>query len=467
VDLKVSSVTSLDKALARIQAEKNRRAKVDLSLVEFHLQHIQAELDEAPTSNRTLSLEHLELFQNYLLRLALPLSQKIDKLQATLLTKVVKRLEHHPLAAQARSGDRVGGEQGSAYFKVTFGRRRQMFCILWLNLLTGPLLTLALVGLLLRYLPYSYYLFGIWVVWVIIDNFMHPKPVQTRVSNWWRGSPLYQHFRDYFPIRHTRHTKAGADRAVFSPEQNYLCCYHPHGVQSSGAFSMATSASGVDELFPGLTFSVQTLKVNFNFPFTRENIMSLGMGDASKECLHLALTRYPGSSAVLVTGGAKESLVTHPYSSKVVLKDRKGFVKVAIRAGAALVPMWGFGENNLYENLVVGSPRVQRWQRRIQRMISFAPLLVAGRGVFSYSGGLIPHRRPITVVVGDPIPVGPAAGFGANNIDPQRLDELHTRYLAAVRDLFGKYKDIYDPKAEPIEFIDGISPEDQVKTKRC
>lgn len=59
--------------------------------------------------------------------------------------------------------------------------------------------------------------------------------------------------------------------------------------------------------------------------------------------------------------------------------------------------MWGFGENNLYENMAIDSPTIRRWQQRIQRALTFAPLLVAGRGVFSYTGGLMPRRRPITV----------------------------------------------------------------------
>ena len=162
-----------------------------------------------------------------------------------------------------------------------------------------------------------------------------------------------------------------------------------------------------------------------------------------------ALTCAPGSSAVLVTGGAKESMFSHPFTLKVVLKDRAGFVKIALGTGAALVPMWGFGENNLYENLAVNSPNLRRWQRRIQRIISFAPLLVAGRGVFSYSGGLIPHRRPITVVVGQPIFVGEAE----SEPSMERIAKYHKMYKEAVLELFDTYKDIYDPKAEPIQFV--------------
>merc|ERR1712196_370913 len=212
---------------------------------------------------------------------------------------------------------------------------------------------------------------------------------------------------------------------------------------------MASAATGVDSLFPGLSLSVQTLGINFKLPFTRENLISLGVGDASKKGLIKALSEAPGSSAVMVTGGAKESMFAHPGVSKVVLKERAGFVKVAIRTGASLVPMWGFGENNLYENLAIKSVTMRKWQRRIQRVLSVAPLLVAGRGVFSYSGGLIPHRRPISVVVGAPIDVGPA--------DPEpsdeRLHQVHDQYMQAVKSLFERFKEIYDPKAEPIEFV--------------
>lgn len=450
VDLKVSSLDALNAAISRIQESITERGKADQELMKFHLEHIFEEVSEKPSENRLLSLDHLELMERYCLRIVPEtLSDDLKALREKVLAKIEVVAKNHPMAGYARSGDREDGGAGTweqTALKVPKHRRFQTFVILYLNLLTGPLLVLSFCVFLWWIIPYGFVLWLGYVAWVWYDNKHRENPTVSRVSDWWRGTIMYKLFRDYFPIRHFKTNKD----AVYDKSSSYLFCYHPHGVQSAGAFCMASKASGFDELFPGLPpTSVQTLKINFQMPFTRENLMGLGMGDASKKCLTQILSKNaPGSSAVLVTGGAKESMMAHPYESKVVLKDRAGFVKIALKTGASLVPMWGFGENNLYENLAISSPSVVKWQRRIQKIITFAPLLVAGRGVFSYAGGLIPRRRPITVAIGEPIKTGDPDP----NPSPERIREVHEQYKAAVRKIFDQYKDIYDPKAKPLEF---------------
>lgn len=41
---------------------------------------------------------------------------------------------------------------------------------------------------------------------------------------------------------------------------------------------------------------------------------------------------------------------------------------------------------------------LRKIQEKIQSMIAFAPVLFYGRGVFQYTFGMIPHRRPVHVV---------------------------------------------------------------------
>ena len=508
LDLRLAADADLRAAVEAIREVRATRARVPPGKIAHHLRHIALEVqaDGATDDPVQLSIEHLELYRNYLLRLhpsALEAataeardsrstlldaksalngvgnctdsknSKTVNGMQGggegslaeqheRLLTLVLKKLEQHPLASRARSGDvsAAAASAGSAtqrrkrvaasIIKTPLRRRRQMMAMLFLNFFTGPSLIFFTLALFWWLVPWSNYIFAAYFAFVMLDGALW-RQLPSAPARCWRNSGIFRLFRNYFPIRLLKSTAARTGGAeMFSRAKNFLFCYHPHGVQSAGAFMMASHASGFDELFPGLRVSVQTLSINFKVPVFRENCMMLGMGDASKGCLMRALSSaHPGGSAVLVTGGARESMLAHPYTSKVVLKDRAGFVKVAIRSGASLVPVWGFGENNLYENMAVGHPWIQKWQRRIQRVLTFAPLMVQGRGVFSYSSGLVPHRRPISVVVGTPIDVGPA--------DPQpsreKVQKIHTRYKKAVLELFEQYRDIYDPKAQDIEMV--------------
>jgi len=451
VDLKVHSNQDLVASLETIKQELESRKTCDVERVRKQLKHIDAELDEGKDIS-PLSLEHLELFQQFLARLDLPsLPEKERKHAEQLGKKLEKKTKEHPLAGLPRSGDTVDNPDGISYLKVPINRRRQMAVTLYLNLLTGPSLTIVSLVVLWYFVPYFTYVLLAYAGYTVIDNAIRPMPCKKRIIQKWRKSNFFKLFVDYYPIRivrsdRTEDKKVKADN--FDAKRHYLFCYHPHGVGSVGAFSFSSAAAGVDEMFPGLSFSLQTLTFNFNFPVTRDNLICLGLGDASKKCLTNIFTADPGDSAVLVTGGAKESMYAHPGDSTVVLKTRMGFAKLALTHGVSLVPVWGFGENNVYENLAKHSPTIQSVQRKLIKVLSFAPLLVAGRGVFSYGGGLVPHRRPITCVVGKPIHLKKEESFS-----DERLKEVHQQYMDSLTELFDTYKDIYDPRAEPIRFV--------------
>ena len=133
-------------------------------------------------------------------------------------------------------------------------------------------------------------------------------------------------------------------------------------------------------------------------PFYGLYLALCGVCDASKEsCLHI-LNSGPGKSICLVLGGARESLLAHPGRYDLVLKNRKGFVKVALRTGATLVPVFSFGENEVYDQVENPSGSLLRKiQDRLQRKMGFAMPLFKGRGVFQYTFGFMPQRKPIHV----------------------------------------------------------------------
>jgi 2-acylglycerol O-acyltransferase 2 len=65
-----------------------------------------------------------------------------------------------------------------------------------------------------------------------------------------------------------------------------------------------------------------------------------------KSCMNI-LAQGPGSAITIVVGGATEALAAHPGTNDLTLKRRLGFIKVAIREGASLVPVFSFGENDV------------------------------------------------------------------------------------------------------------------------
>lgn len=80
--------------------------------------------------------------------------------------------------------------------------------------------------------------------------------------------------------------------------------------------------------------------------------MLYGYISCSKKSIEHVLTKQgKGQAAVLVVGGAEESLDAHPGRSTLILAKRKGFVREALLTGAHLVPVYSFGENDVYRQV--------------------------------------------------------------------------------------------------------------------
>ncbi len=149
--------------------------------------------------------------------------------------------------------------------------------------------------------------------------------------------------------------------------------------------------------------------------------------------------RDKGHATVLVVGGASEALNYDADEIRLVLNKRKGFIKLALRFGRDLVPIFSFGENFVYGQAPnpEGS-RLRRFQTWFERNLSFSPPIFYGRGIFQYSFGLLPYRKPITVVIGEPIPV-PKVEFPTS----EQILELHAKYISALIDLYNKHNPKY------------------------
>lgn len=274
-------------------------------------------------------------------------------------------------------------------------------------------------------------------------------------SPWVRNWLVWKYFLAYFPANLIK-------TAELPPNQNYLFAIFPHGVLSTAVgANFNNNYSKWHTLFPGIRAKVCTLGYHMVWPIFREMVLGIGMASASARSISTLLTQsndknhpsnkdgFTSNAVMLMVGGAQEALHSRPNNFTLVLKERKGFVKIALRTGSSLVPVFSFGELDLYDQ-VPNPPgsRLRYWQEMFKRITGVAPIVVNGRGIFQYSFGFVPRRRPLNTVVGAPIKTEKRP-----NPTPQEIDELHTKFCQELNNLFEKHKRKYIPDADKYQII--------------
>jgi 2-acylglycerol O-acyltransferase 2 len=297
--------------------------------------------------------------------------------------------------------------------------------------------------LILCAIPIAWPLVIPYLIYTLIYSDHATSGTLSRRSNRFRKSKVWSLFASYFPARLHRTIE-------LEPTRKYIFGYHPHGIISHGAFAaFATEALGFAELYPGITNSLLTLDSNFRLPFYRDYALALGLASVSRESIENLLSKGGmdgsgmGRAVTIVVGGARESLDAQPHTLKLVLNSRKGFVKLAIRTGADLVPILAFGENELYDQV---DSEMHAWIHKGQiffkKVMGFTVPLFHARGVFNYDVGLMPYRRAVNIVVGKPVKVVQQGGKDGK-VDEKYLDEVHRQYVEELRRLWHSYKDAF------------------------
>ncbi|XP_055374652.1 2-acylglycerol O-acyltransferase 1-like [Condylostylus longicornis] len=255
-----------------------------------------------------------------------------------------------------------------------------------------------------------------------------------------RDNAFFRLYREYFPINLVK-------TANLKSDTNYILAAFPHGILCCGIFGHFVSMSPKwQELFPGVAARVCTLASHFGVPIWRELMYAWGLIPASKAGIENLLTfksvnkdGTTSNAAVIIVGGAQEALLARPKNYELFLNKRKGFVKLAIKTGAPLVPVFSFGEVDIFDQASnpVGS-KVRRFQEAFKKLTGISPAFFFGRGFLQYAFGWVPYRTPVTVVVGAPIPVN-------RNLNPTTLeiDDLHSKFVTALTELFETHKSKY------------------------
>lgn len=338
------------------------------------------------------------------------------------------------------------------------------------------------------------YMWPIMIYYTIFYYLLDRSPVNGGV--WYRRSETlrnlscWKNLVEYFPIKFHKmadlkptfeniqysNTNHSVKEQRIGP--NYIFGYHPHGIIATGVSSGFTNnGTGWNQMFPGIKCFVTTLVNQFQVPFYRDYLMALGVTTVVKKNLKLILGN--GGSVVIVVGGARESLLAKPGLNSIVLNKRKGFIKLALETldknGLCLVPVYGFGENDVYnvfftdeyaepksnkqgkingkddfEDFEFQSDTIQikSITKKIKKMVYTFQLflknnfgwtlpIIISRGIFNYDFGILPYRRPINVVFGKPITI-----TRLNNLKPgdaitqYEIDYWHDKYVEGLKDVW-------------------------------
>lgn len=212
-------------------------------------------------------------------------------------------------------------------------------------------------------------------------------------------------------------------------KKQYIFCAFPHGCCTVNHGLTMTDACGMlSHIYTGDRRDLAA-SILFFIPIIREILLLWGNVDAGGSTAHYNLKR--GRSLMIFVGGEKEQLLTQPHQHLIVVRERKGFIKLSLQYGCSLVPMYCFGENELYSvsNLFLDFRKYLQHHYQIGLPICF--------GVF---GSWIPFQIPLNIEIGKPIHVDKIA---KDKITQKDIDNLHQRFMEEMNRLFETSKEKY------------------------
>eukprot|EP00760_Papus_ankaliazontas_P017230 PhM_4_TR17075/c0_g1_i7/m.87194/K14457/MOGAT2, MGAT2; 2-acylglycerol O-acyltransferase 2 len=402
------------------------------------LELIVAETDDDTLGVNPLSYTHAEMYMAFLDRVRDGLTSERERelcaLGTTRVRKIMEATKHI-----SRSQNRHDGPTFAPLF-VPLHRRLEVLSATIINGTHVTFFPLILAGIAYFSPMFRMFMIG-YIAFIVYESYFNKVPPSfRRSSEWFRSLPILRHHANYFPHRTVRRPGATLDAS-----RNYLFISHPHGLNAQGSlitFS-GTKSGHLADLFPGIWCRIQSLPYQFVVPFWRELAIMAGASDCRAENI-LRSFDGPGKSTAIVLGGARESLEATPNSYRVIVKSRKGFVRMALKSGADIVPVFVFGENDLLVNSAANNPKLRAWQDKMYAKYGVPIVMNGGRSWLGYFGGFIPHRGPLSVVIGEPLVVPEKK----ENPTAEEVDALHDKYCEALETLYKTYQPIYAPGIE-------------------
>jgi len=227
-------------------------------------------------------------------------------------------------------------------------------------------------------------------------------------------------------------------------EQTVLFAVHPHGVASDFRILM----DGIMyEAFPDRDVLALVSNVLFKLPLVREMALWTRSIDARKAVALRAFEK--GHSVMVLPGGTMEQIRTKFGHEEVHL--RPGFVRLALEAGAALVPCYVFGCVDLYKT----SSALFWLREKIRKHVGACIPLYSG------SVGVLPRRVPLDVVFGEPLEL-PACAEPGKATEEEVAAALQL-YIEALERLFDAHKERFGYGDRKLAIQTQHAPRDELR----
>ncbi|KAL3910889.1 MAG: hypothetical protein SGARI_001911 [Bacillariaceae sp.] len=204
----------------------------------------------------------------------------------------------------------------------------------------------------------------------------------------------------------------------------YIIAVFPHGTAADYRIAM----DGVlDQVFPRIYTKIRTLgaSVLFLIPVVREFFLWTSGIDARRSVAEHALDK--GCSLLVLPGGEAEQIRTVYQKEKVFLKSRKGFLKLAMRKGVPVIPVYVFGASDYYRTYDAF------FGVRLWLMKKLGVCIPVAIGL--WGSPLCPLPCKTVVAVGEPLT------FDNKNPSAEELNAAHELFCKALTSLFDEHKE--------------------------
>lgn len=243
----------------------------------------------------------------------------------------------------------------------------------------------------------------------------------------------------YLSFTHDTEEKISEGK-LFKPGKQYVMVWHPHGAFAISALYFLSNWWAKDYPMPKLYVCIADLL--FRVPGLAEYLLLCNARSGNSKTFNALLEK--GNSVAIQPGGIAEQVNTDDQQETVFFPAKLGFIRIALKHGVPLLPIYAFGENQLYTT----TKTVRSINMWLYKTFSVGSLFQWGRGGLLVTPALpnpavlpIPSS-PLHIRWGEPVDVGPAD----DNPSDEKVLKVFDDYCTALKKLFDAHKDTCLPK---------------------